>query len=109
MQHLQAHSLSFYQARQMLPQVLRRQLELAQLVRQVKTAPDYNQQRLTTLVSNLVQDHHAMIQKNLGRPQRVSGFLMGQVMKLTRGQADPQLTQNIIAEVLKQQSAERSV
>ena len=58
------------------------------------------------LAKELVAKHTDEVQQFLAGRDRVLGFFVGQIMKATKGQANPQLTSEIVKEVIKE-SAEK--
>ncbi len=53
------------------------------------------------MISSLIESNKEMVEKDINdRPERVEKFLMGQLMKETKGQASPQLANKLIKEVL---------
>ncbi len=58
-------------------------------------------EQIKEIISNLMIQHKEMIDKDINdRPERVEKFLMGQLMKETKGQASPQIANKLIKEVL---------
>jgi aspartyl-tRNA(Asn)/glutamyl-tRNA(Gln) amidotransferase subunit B len=51
---------------------------------------------LEALVIQLVQDNPKVVEEYRGGNQRVLGFFVGQVMKQTKGQANPQLVNELL-------------
>lgn len=53
------------------------------------------------IISKLIEVNKEMIEKDINdRPERIEKFLMGQLMKETKGQASPQVANKLIKEVL---------
>ncbi len=59
------------------------------------------EEEIKSIISTLVESNKEMIDKDINdRPERVEKFLMGQLMKETKGQASPQVANKLIKEVL---------
>lgn len=59
------------------------------------------EEEIKGIISNLISSNKDMVDKDINdRPERVEKFLMGQLMKETKGQASPQLANKLIKEVL---------
>jgi aspartyl-tRNA(Asn)/glutamyl-tRNA(Gln) amidotransferase subunit B len=59
--------------------------------------------RLEPLVAQVVRDHPEPVAQYRGGKSATFGFLVGQVMKATRGQADPELVRELLAAELNRQ------
>ncbi len=58
-------------------------------------------EEIKSLINKLVEENKEVISKDIDtRPERVEKFLMGQLMKETKGQASPQTSNKLIKEVL---------
>lgn len=61
---------------------------------------DRNLERLRTSCQDVIKSHPAVVAKiEKGKPKLVK-FFVGEVMKATKGQADPKLTLDILKELL---------
>ncbi len=57
--------------------------------------------QIKEIISKLIEANQEMVDKDINdRPERVEKFLMGQLMKETKGQASPQIANKLIKEVL---------
>ncbi len=60
-----------------------------------------SEEEIKSIISQLIDSNKEMIDKDIDdRPERVEKFLMGQLMKETKGQASPQVANKLIKEVL---------
>ncbi len=57
---------------------------------------DSNQSNLIKIVNQVIIENQKAVQDVLNGETKVIGFLVGQVMKLSQGQANPQITQQLI-------------
>lgn len=60
-----------------------------------------NKDELYNIINNIIDNNNSFIQKNIDRIERVEKFLVGQVMKETKGQANPNMASEIIKEKMK--------
>lgn len=60
-----------------------------------------DQDALGQIVEGVLDDHSKQVGQYLGGKEQVVGWLMGQVMKATRGKANPQLAQQLLRERLE--------
>ena len=59
-----------------------------------------NTEELKSIIKQLISDNSSFVEENTNNPDKIEKFLMGQVMKETKGNADPIVTKNIILEEL---------
>ena len=59
---------------------------------------------LVHIIEEIVMNHPSSVEDYLSGKDRAIKFLMGQIMKETKGKADPQLANKILLEVLKSKS-----
>jgi aspartyl-tRNA(Asn)/glutamyl-tRNA(Gln) amidotransferase subunit B len=62
---------------------------------------------LVATVTQVLEEHPAEVAQYLGGKEAISGWLMGQVMKATRGKANPQLARQLLIAQLEARRAER--
>ncbi len=75
--------------------------EISNEINELKNKVLLSDDEIKSIISNLIGQHKEMIDKDINdRPERVEKFLMGQLMKETKGQASPQLANKLIKEVL---------
>ncbi len=61
--------------------------------------------RLTELVQKALDDNPSEVEKYLAGNKRILGFFVGQVMKATKGKANPKVVNQVLAEELKKRGA----
>jgi len=75
---------------------------------QIVTRDGYRQVRDTAALEAIIHEIFARSPKQLsqyyGGREQIRGYFVGQVMKQTRGQADPKLVQKLLAQALKDRS-----
>ncbi len=75
--------------------------EISSDIDELKNKVLLSDDQIKEIISGLINNHQEMIDKDINdRPERVEKFLMGQLMKETKGQASPQLANKLIKEVL---------
>ncbi len=62
---------------------------------------------LWEIIEQVLEEHPAQVEQYLGGKTQVAGWLMGQVMKATRGRANPQLVRRLLSEALEARRAGR--
>lgn len=88
-------------AKSMLPELVERQISPSDLVSEKGLSQISDVSFLETQVSNVLSSNPATIEElKLGKTKAV-GFLMGQIMKLTSGKANPQKVQTLLRELLQ--------
>lgn len=85
-------------------QVLAEMLEGGQTAQEIVEARGLAQlsdaSALAAVVAQVLDDHPDAVAQYLAGKETVAGWLMGQVMRATRGQADPQLARQLLVEQL---------
>jgi aspartyl-tRNA(Asn)/glutamyl-tRNA(Gln) amidotransferase subunit B len=61
-----------------------------------------DEEALATIVSDILEENPKQVGEYLGGKQQVIGWMIGQVMKATRGQANPQLARELLREKLEE-------
>jgi len=56
---------------------------------------------LRGIIEQVLDQHPAQVEQYLGGKTQVAGWLMGQVMKATKGRANPQLVRSLLTEALE--------
>ncbi|MDA7563101.1 Asp-tRNA(Asn)/Glu-tRNA(Gln) amidotransferase subunit GatB [Gammaproteobacteria bacterium] len=56
---------------------------------------------IEAIISTIIQDHPSQVEAYLGGKEKLFGFFVGQVMKITEGKANPQSVNTILKEKLK--------
>lgn len=60
-----------------------------------------DESELQTIIGKILDDHPEEVSKYLGGKKQLQGFFVGQVMKATRGKANPKLVNQLLEEELK--------
>lgn len=63
---------------------------------------------LTTIIGDIINNHPNQFKEFVGGKDSLLGFFVGQVMKATKGKANPELTNNILASLRGDASSGRS-
>lgn len=61
-----------------------------------------NEQELSEIIIKLFQDHPNMVDEYFKNPFKANKFFIGQVMKLTKGQANPKIAQELVDKLIKE-------
>jgi aspartyl-tRNA(Asn)/glutamyl-tRNA(Gln) amidotransferase subunit B len=56
---------------------------------------------IEAIISTIIQDNPSQVEAYLGGKEKLFGFFVGQVMKITEGKANPQSVNTILKERLK--------
>lgn len=72
-----------------------------QIIEEKGLAQISDEDALRAVVEEVLERHPAQVEQYLGGKTQVAGWLMGQVMKATRGQAHPQLVRTLLVEALE--------
>ena len=62
----------------------------------------FNDENLSKIVSKVLNDHSKQVEQYLAGKKKVFGFLVGQVMNLSSGKADPKRVNRLIKDRLNQ-------
>ena len=57
---------------------------------------------LTTIINDILDENSQSVQDYAAGKSRAKSFLVGQIMKKTKGQANPQITNDILEKLLKE-------
>ncbi|MEN8181978.1 MAG: Asp-tRNA(Asn)/Glu-tRNA(Gln) amidotransferase subunit GatB [Myxococcota bacterium] len=90
------------QARELLPELLREGGDPAELARARGLEVVRDAGRLEAVVAEVLAAHPEAVSNHRAGDEKVVNFLMGQVMKQTRGQADPGALREILVRRLKE-------
>ena len=61
-----------------------------------------DEKELSNLIVSVLEENEGMVKDYKSGKDRLFGFFVGQVMKLSRGKANPQMVNKILMEKLKQ-------
>ncbi len=88
-------------AKSILPELMETQISPAELVEEKGLSQISDTGALQGIIDQVLADNPAQVSDFLAGKQKVLGYLMGQVMKATRGQADPALANQMVRATLK--------
>jgi len=89
-------------ARELLPELLREGGEPAEMASQRGFEVVHDTALLEATVVEVLGDHPEVVENHRAGDPKVLNFLMGQVMKRTRGQADPKAVREILSRKLEE-------
>jgi len=87
--------------RQVLEEMVATGREARQIVEEEGLAQISDEEALRRVVEQVLDEHPAQVERYLGGKEQVAGWLMGQVMRATRGQANPQKARALLKEALE--------
>lgn len=89
-------------AKTLLPELMEQEVGPAALVKQKGWAQISDTDTLTPIIDQVLANNPEQVEAFLAGKEKVLGFLMGQVMKATRGQADPGMANQMVRQRLQQ-------
>jgi len=95
-------TLSGKMAKTVLGDLLQSELSAAEIVAQRGLKQISDSSELEAIIRQVLQDSPAQVEQFLSGKEKVMGFLLGQVMKRTQGQADPGLSNQLMRTQLEQ-------
>jgi aspartyl-tRNA(Asn)/glutamyl-tRNA(Gln) amidotransferase subunit B len=72
-----------------------------ELVKRLDTKRISNTEQIADLIKKIVSDQPHLINQSKSNPN-VTNFILGLIMKETQGKADPQVSMNLIREIISQ-------
>jgi len=97
---VQAGTVNRNTAKGLIPRLLRTGRDPAELVAAEGLGQVSDRDALQALVDDVIAKNPAQVAQLKGGKQQVMGFLVGQVMKATKGKANPQLVQELLRAAL---------
>ena len=97
---VQSRSLSAANAKEVFALMVARAQGAAQLVEELGVAAIRDRGPVEAAVAQVIAAHPGPVAQVRGGKTATLGFLIGQVMKATRGQADPQVVREVLQEAL---------
>jgi aspartyl-tRNA(Asn)/glutamyl-tRNA(Gln) amidotransferase subunit B len=91
------------QAKVIFEKVYNEKVDPLQIVETLNVQQISDDNHLKTILEKLIADNQTVIKDYPTRPERVEKFLLGGLMKETKGQANPVLAKKILDELLKGQ------
>ncbi|KKZ10100.1 MAG: glutamyl-tRNA amidotransferase [Candidatus Synechococcus spongiarum 15L] len=98
---IESNTISGKTAKELLPELLANGGSPVALVQQRGLTMVSDPVQLTALVEELLAAHPKEVEQFRKGKTRIKGFFVGQLMKKTRGKADPKLANRILANALK--------
>lgn len=102
LQLLQAGTLSGKMAKTLLPALMESDKDPPTLMQELGLEQISDSGELEKIIAEIVQANPKQVAQFLSGKEKILGFFMGQVMKATRGQADPGLTTQLLRQHLEQ-------
>jgi aspartyl-tRNA(Asn)/glutamyl-tRNA(Gln) amidotransferase subunit B len=96
--------ISIRQAKEMAEHIVRKGVDPEQLVRQLGIQRLTDVDTLRRVVEEVFSENPKAVRDALRKPKAIN-FLVGMVMRKTRGQADPQLARKLVEEKLRELKA----
>lgn len=94
-------TLSGKMGKQILPDLMQSDKDAETLIEEKGLKQISDTGALEKIIAQIVQDNPKQVEQFLSGKEKILGFFMGQVMKQTRGQADPNLTTQMLREHLE--------
>ena len=88
-------------AKEIIPALMEEDVDLDKLVLE-KTKDNLSEEELVTIISNIIDNNPNSIEDYKNVLDRAVKYLMGQIMKETKGKADPSLAKDKLIEILNQ-------
>lgn len=98
---LEANVISSKQVKNIIPELLEQKTDIEQYINSLGLVQISDTDSLQPIIEEVINDNpESIVDYKAGKDRAVS-YLMGQIMKKTKGQANPQLVMNILIESLK--------
>lgn len=101
LQLIESGKISGKIAKSLLPEIIEKGTSPAALVEAKGLAQISDTSTLQKIIDDILDQNPEQVQEFLAGKQKVLGFLMGQVMKATKGQADPGLANQMVRQSLQ--------
>ena len=95
-------TLSNRQAKEIFEVYLEGSKSAKELISEKGMAQISDEKELSNLIVSVLEENEGMVKDYKSGKDRLFGFFVGQVMKLSRGKANPQMVNKILIEKLKQ-------
>ena len=86
--------------KKIFPKLIDQKMTVDQVIKQEKIAMISDAKILEQMINDIIKVSADFIEKNIERVERVEKFILGQVMKASKGQANPVLTSKILKDKL---------
>lgn len=98
---VESNCISNKQAREIFTKMMKSDEEPNKLIAQLNIQQMNNEAELLTIINELLDKNQSLVDDYKKGKDRVLGFFVGQVLKLTNGQANPVLTNKLLVDELK--------
>ena len=99
--HIEKGTLSHSAGKQVFEEILKNGGAPESIIKKLGLAQVSDSSELESMVDVVLRDHQTEVETFLKGKERVLGFLVGQVMKASRGKANPGMVNELIREKLK--------
>ena len=89
LQLVDSGTVSLKAARELFPQLYATEVTAEQLIKEKGLVQVSDEGQLTTIIEDVLAIHSAQVEQYRGGKEAVVGFLVGQVMKASKGKANP--------------------
>ncbi len=86
--------------RDLLKMMLTDNRSVAELIKATGAGQIGDSEEIRTIIADILKQHPDALNKYRAGKTKMVGFFMGQVMQMTKGQADPQLAKDLLMELL---------
>jgi aspartyl-tRNA(Asn)/glutamyl-tRNA(Gln) amidotransferase subunit B len=101
LQLMETGKISGKMAKTLLPELMEKDVNASTLVEQKGLVQISDTDTLLPIIDQVLADNPEQVEAFLAGKEKVLGFLMGQVMKATRGQADPGMANQMVRQRLQ--------
>ncbi|MDR3163826.1 MAG: Asp-tRNA(Asn)/Glu-tRNA(Gln) amidotransferase subunit GatB [Mycoplasmataceae bacterium] len=101
LQFLKDGEINSKQAKVIFDEILDTDFTVKQIIEKHEFKQVKNEQIIVDIVQRLINDNNELVKQYVSRPERVEKFFVGQVMKITKGQANPEITIGILRKLVK--------
>ncbi|MGY6171781.1 Asp-tRNA(Asn)/Glu-tRNA(Gln) amidotransferase subunit GatB [Candidatus Mycoplasma pogonae] len=98
---LDAGKISQKQAKQLVKLIIEEQLSIQEIIKKHKIEQVSDENVLKELITNLINENQTLLNEYQQRPERVIKFFLGSIMKLTKGNANPQSANKILVAAIE--------
>ncbi len=100
-QRVEEGTVNLNTGREILEEMVATGKEARQIIEEKGLAQISDEAALRGIIEQVLDQHPAQVEQYLGGKTQVAGWLMGQVMKATKGRANPQLVRSLLTEALE--------
>ncbi|HHS98312.1 MAG TPA: Asp-tRNA(Asn)/Glu-tRNA(Gln) amidotransferase subunit GatB [Chloroflexi bacterium] len=100
-QRVEEGAVNLNTGREILEEMVATGKEARQIIEEKGLAQISDEAALRGIIEQVLDQHPAQVEQYVGGKTQVAGWLMGQVMKATKGRANPQLVRRLLNEALE--------